>query len=352
MADRPSDEGARLRPARRTRLQETDRQRLRGLRSGQPAGGLDEVEAPAEPPLAQHPVELADVGGHERLHVGVCGGGRGAFVLVDLRVHVARNRHRQARELGPDEIPDRTLVDRVLVGMQEADRERLYPVFHQLANLPSHGVRIERLEHRPVAAHPLRDLAAVAARGQRLWKRQEEIVDVVALLRPHLQDVPEAASRQQPEPRAVALDDGVGHEGGAVHDVADVLEFYSGRRQQIAHPRKRTDRGILRRRQALVQVQPALLAVHQDEVGEGTADVEADAIPCRFHVLGGHEKKGPPGRDAGNATPKRGARRSRNGTTLSHKALRCPRSRSPSGQPRVARASPTSPTRHGFRRIS
>ena len=151
-----------------------------------------------------------------------------------------------------DEIPDRTLVDRVLVGVQEADRERLHSVLHQLTDLAADRIRIHRLEHGAVAAHPLRDLAAVAARSQRLGKRQEEIVDVVALLRTHLQDVPEAASRQQPEPRAVALDDGVGHEGGAVHDVADVREFYSGRRQQVGQARERPDGGILRRRKALV----------------------------------------------------------------------------------------------------
>ena len=72
----------------------------------------DEVEAPAKAPFAQDPVEPADVGRHQRLHVGVGGGGRGALVFVDLRVRVARDGHRQVRELGLREIADRAFVDR------------------------------------------------------------------------------------------------------------------------------------------------------------------------------------------------------------------------------------------------
>ena len=197
VADGPADEGARLRPARRPRFQEADGETHRGLRGGETAGGLDEVETPAESAFAKHPLEAPDVRGHEGLHVGVRGGGRGPLVLVDLRVHVARDGHRQIRELGPHEVAHRALVRRVLVGVEEADRERLHPVLDQLANFAADRVGVDRLEHDPVAAHPLGDLAPVAASGERLREGQEEVVDVVALLRPHLEDVAKAAGGEE-----------------------------------------------------------------------------------------------------------------------------------------------------------
>ena len=128
------------------------------------------MEAPAEAAFAEHPLEAPDVRGHEGLHVSVRGGGRGPFVLVDLGVNVARDGHREVRELRADEAPHGPLVDRVLVGVEEADRERLHPVLDQLAHLAANRVEVDRLEHEAVAAHPLGDLAPVAASGERLGK--------------------------------------------------------------------------------------------------------------------------------------------------------------------------------------
>ena len=281
VTDRPPGQGARLRATRRPGLQKPDRQRFGGLWSGQPAGRLDEVEAPAEPLLAERAVELADVGGHEGLDVGVRGGGRGPFVLVDLRVHVARYRDRETGELGLDEIAHQLLVGGVPVSVQEADRERLHAVVHQVADLAADCVRVDRLQHGAVAAHALRDLAAVAPARERLREGQEQVVDVVALLRTHLQNVPEAPGGQQPEPGPAAFDDGVGGEGGPVHDVADLRRTDAGRPQQVGQTREGRDGRVLGRGQALVQVQPPVRLVDQDEVRERPADVEADPATGR-----------------------------------------------------------------------
>ena len=143
VADCPTDEGARLRAAGGARFEEANGKPFRRLRSGEPSGGLDEMETPPEAALAQDPLEPADIGGHEGLHVGVRGGGRRAFVLVDLGMHVARDRYRQRRKLVPDEIPDHPLVHGVLVGVEEAHRERLDPAVHQLADLAAHGGQVD-----------------------------------------------------------------------------------------------------------------------------------------------------------------------------------------------------------------
>ena len=115
-------------------------------------------------------------------------------------MHVARDRHRQVREFGPDEVAHHPFVHRVAVGVQEADRERLDPVLHQLAHLAAHRAWVDRLQHGAVAAHPFADLAAVAPGGEGFGEGQEEVVDVVALLGAHFEDVAESAGGQQPEP--------------------------------------------------------------------------------------------------------------------------------------------------------
>ena len=48
-------------------------------------------------------------------------------------------------------------------------------------------------------------------------------------------------------------------------------------------PFERRDRRVLRRRQALVERDAALLAVVEDEVGERPPDIEADTMTCFRH---------------------------------------------------------------------
>ena len=52
---------------------------------------------------------------------------------------------------------------------------------------------IERGQHVAVSVQPFGNFQAVAARHQRFGELQEKVVDVVALLGAHLQDVAEAA---------------------------------------------------------------------------------------------------------------------------------------------------------------
>ena len=92
------------------------------------------------------------------------------------------------------------------------------PVGDQALRRGAHLVRIERHQHVAVAVHALGHLQAVAARHQRVGELQEQVVDVVALLGAHLQDVAEAARGDQAEAGAAALDQRVGDQGGAVDD--------------------------------------------------------------------------------------------------------------------------------------
>ena len=79
---------------------------------------------------------------------------------------------------------------------------------------------------------------------------------------------------------------GVGDQRRAVHDLADVGELHAAHGDQLLEADQRRLGRIVRRGQPLVKLNAALLAVIEDEVGEGAANVEADA-PA---LLQGHNR--------------------------------------------------------------
>jgi hypothetical protein len=168
---------------------------------------------------------------------------------------------------------------RVAVGVKERDGDRLNARTCQPLDLDAHFVQIERAEYRAVARDALVDFAPQRARNQRLGELEEQIVDVVALLLPHFEDVAEAFRGQQSNPGAAALDDRIGDERGAVHDVTDRSEVEPGACDQLHQPRQRAASGIVRGGQAFVQPNRSRLAIDQNEISEGAADFETDPIP-------------------------------------------------------------------------
>ncbi len=261
-----------------TALQHADREVARGLRRQQAAGGVHEAQLAAEAAGVQLALQLGDVAAHQRLHIGVGAGGVAALVLPQLRHHVGRDGDRDVGERRADDGRCLLLMRWIAVGVEEADGDRLDPFGYQALRHGAHLVGIERGQHVAVAVDAFRHLQAMAARHQRVGELQEQVVDVVALLGAHLQDVAEAARGDQAQARAGALDQGVGDQGGAVDHVADVGERELGGVQQFGEALQRADRGVVRRGQALVEADFVALRVEQDEVGEGAADVETDTI--------------------------------------------------------------------------
>ena len=121
----------------------------------------------------------------------------------------------------------------IAVGVQEADGDRLDALRAQAQRGGAHFGGIQRGQNVAVAVQPFGHFQAVAAGHQRFGELQEQVVDVVALLGAHLQDVAEAARGDQAEPGAGALDQRVGDQRGAVHRVADVGEGQAGGGQQF-----------------------------------------------------------------------------------------------------------------------
>jgi len=159
----------------------------------------------------------------------------------------------------------------------------------------AHAVEIERGDDLAVAVDALGDLQAAAAGDQGFGVLQEQVVNIVALLGAHFDDVAKSGGCDQAELRAAALDQRVGDQGGAVHDLADIRKLQAGRGDDLGQALQRADGRVLRGGEAFVQSDIRALGIEQNEVGEGAADVEADAI-ARGHVEA--PKKGRQGQGA------------------------------------------------------
>ena len=163
--------------------------------------------------------------------------------------------------------------------MEEADRQRLDPLaLHQFARGDDGGIRVERPHHLAVVAEPFRHLAAQAARNHRFGEDQAEIEEVVAPLHRDIEDVAEPLAHQHAGLGALALDHRVGDQSSAVDDAFQLGDVDSVAGQHHLQALQHRFGRIARRRQLLVDGEPTAFVVQQGEVGEGAADVDAEAI--------------------------------------------------------------------------
>src|SRR5262249_13158830 len=98
-----------------------------------------------------------------------------------------------------------------------------------------------------------------------------------------LQHVPEPLGGDESDPRALALEDGVGGDGGAVANFFDSRTGQAGLRKYFRKPIDDRPRLVLDARRPLLWMDAAVGADEHD-VGEGAADVDARAKGRRHHA--------------------------------------------------------------------
>ena len=270
--------------AGRPGFQEPDGKRRRDRRRRQASGRLHKVKLALKPLRLNGLYQAPHVAPHQGLYVGVRHCCRGPIVFAQLRLHGARQRHRNAREPFLDQRSDRLLVGRVLIGVQKADGDCLDAVLDQVRDLAARLFQIHWNDDIAVPAQALHHLAPQSPEHQRLREIQKKVMNVVALLGPHLQNVAEPFRRQQADRRARSFDQCVGDQRRSVDQVPDLTEFQARRRQQFSQALQRPRRGVIGRRQAFVQADLSALPVEQNEIGKGPADVESKAVA--FWVIG------------------------------------------------------------------
>jgi hypothetical protein len=186
-------------------------------------------------------------------------------------------REEDARRLLRDQLPDPSLVVPVGVGVDEHDGDGLGVVREQRIHCLLGGGEIERLDHLAVYVESFGHLTSQPARYQRLRLVPAQIVEAADAQSANLQDVPESPGGDEARAGAAVLQDRVGGGGRAVDDGDGILRREAGllpERSEAVH--QRGDHFVRRGRD--LEGADAPVPVHDDEVTEGAADVDAHTV--------------------------------------------------------------------------
>ncbi len=170
---------------------------------------------------------------------------------------------------------------RVAPGVQITDRDGLDPLIAQHRDRSVERGRIERDFDAAIGAQPLAHPEAQMARHQLLGRRHAQIVAIVLEALAHLDDVAMAFGGEEAEPCALAFEERVGRDRGAVDDALGRREqrgaFEAEPPGQPSEAVEDAERRVVRGRGHLGEHRRAA-RVDRDEIGKRAADIDADAV--------------------------------------------------------------------------
>ena len=202
-----------------------------------------------------------------------------ALVFPELGVDLARNRH--VGEMRGDRSPQRLLVRRVCIRVEETDRHALDALAPEPLDDGGHFAEIERRQHRAVGPDALAHLGAKPARHEGLGLgRQIDPVEMRTVHTADLEHVAEAPRGDEADSVDLALDDRVGDERGPVGERGAA----AGRAADGGQAVEQTSGRIGGGRRHLEGARPAR-GVAGDEIGEGAAHVDTDTNARDCHEI-------------------------------------------------------------------
>ena len=166
---------------------------------------------------------------------------------------------------------------RIGEGIEQADGDRLDLLGQQRIDGAFGVARLERPLDAAARIDPLVDDLAEIALDQRRRLLPGEVVELGHAQRADLQHVAKALGRDQPDARALVLEDGVGGHRRAVADLLDHVAGQAGLLEQLAQALDDRLRVVADAGGDLLGVDGAVGA-QQHDVGEGAADIDADTI--------------------------------------------------------------------------
>ena len=206
--------------------------------------------------------------GHEG---GVEHGGARALELPRLGVHAVRE-----GDMGLARCQcraQRYLVRGVGVGVNEAYGHGLDAELLHLVERGGDRILRQWHEHGAIRFEPLGNFEAQLLRHQGgQLRRHVEAVEVAAVLAPNGEGIAESLCGDERHAGELALDDGVGRHGRAVHQVGDLVPAQADGRERRVH----AGHGLARHAAHLGRAVEITLRVDGHHVGEGAADIDAD----------------------------------------------------------------------------
>ena len=262
------------RAARRTGQQRLYRPGLGHGRVHDAAVALHHVERAAIPAPGQLALEILQVGGDQRLQVGVHDHGAGALVLAPFPTHFVRERDAHPIHVLFEDSLDPQLMRRIRIGVQGANRHRAHPALRERPRRCLNLRRVERNEHLAERVDPLVDLEHQVPLHERSRLLVDVAVHIGLIHAADRVDVAKAPRGHQPGRGALFLENDVETDGGAVNEEGDLGKLDAGARQA----RQDAVREGLGARGRLGHPQRPRLMVEQHEIGEGAADVHGQAL--------------------------------------------------------------------------
>ena len=169
------------------------------------------------------------------------------------------------------------LVHGVRVGMQEADRDRLHAVGTEGLDDRRERSKVQGPHFRASVVHPPRQFAAQISRNEGLRFLIVKVEEVGPIAAGDFQCVPESLRRDQSDLRALALGEGVDHDGRAVRQKVDLGKQHAALLQHVedaAFEVRRGGRCLFRGHMRLAGLG---IDVESNQVRERSADVDRDA---------------------------------------------------------------------------
>ena len=241
---------------------------------------LDDQGRAAVAGLGEPALQPRQIARQRRADIGVDDGRRDPLELLDLRQHLRGQRDVDVRAARV-RCASRSRARGAGRGRRADSRPRPpRPVrasawrWRASSEAGSSGVST-----RPSARSRSRTPSRSCARDQLLGRRQAQIVAVVLQPLAHLDDVAMAFGRQQPDPRALVLEQRVGRDRRAVHDALGLARAAPRGRSRASRARARARRA---RRARVVGVEGTLARValpdivDRDKIGKRAADIDAD----------------------------------------------------------------------------
>ena len=234
-------------------------------------------------------LQVVEIGRRQRHDAGAQRRGRRPLVLPRLGIDPVRE-----RDEGEALAQPRTqglLVGRVRVGMEQRDGDRLGAARLDAPDRVFHRVRVQRGHDPAVVVEPLGHLEAALGGDLGLeLGRQVETVEVAPVLATDGERIREPAGGDQRDLRVVALDDGVGDDGGAVYQVVHVTPFEIDR----AERREQACDAVVGAGGNLRGPDLAARPVLGDHVGKRAADIDTDLPSTRHGAASGCRVAGRP----------------------------------------------------------
>ena len=258
----------------RPRLHQPHGERRGNLHAQQSAAGVDEMQRAGCTEPAQLGLEAPQVGGHQRLHVGVGAGGVEPLVLAHPGRDLAAERRGDAGRGLQEQVTEPALVVAVAVAVHEPDGHGLVSAVDQLRHDCAGAGLVEGHQRFAPRVEALADDVAVLALDERRRQHDVEVVLLEAALGTGLDHVAEPCGGHQGGARAGALDQGVGGQRGAVDDLGHLGEVDVVARRKLGHRRQHALLGTAGRQH--LRRDEAAVFPFQHHVGEGAPHIGAD----------------------------------------------------------------------------